>query len=114
MQAERVAARNRERANPEIQSLINLLQHADLDLLGTACIDWPYSKDSYGYGQVRRDGRTILVNHVVLPARSARPAPPFHQILHRCDNPPCVNPRHLRWGSQGQNISESYQRGRRK
>lgn len=33
-------------------------------------------------------------------------------VLHPCDNPPCVNPRHLRPGSHLENIEDKMIRGR--
>lgn len=34
-------------------------------------------------------------------------------LLHSCDNPPCVNPAHLREGTNVENIRDSMERGRR-
>lgn len=33
-------------------------------------------------------------------------------ILHRCDNPPCCNPRHLKPGTQRDNTEDKMRRGR--
>lgn len=33
-------------------------------------------------------------------------------VLHRCDNPPCVNPKHLYLGTPKQNMVDKMRRGR--
>lgn len=33
------------------------------------------------------------------------------QALHSCDNPPCVNPHHLRWGTNRENALDRAERG---
>jgi hypothetical protein len=39
--------------------------------------------------------------------------PPGVFLLHSCDNPPCVNPAHLRTGTNGDNMQDALARGRR-
>jgi hypothetical protein len=40
------------------------------------------------------------------------PIPAGAQILHKCDNPPCVNPKHLRPGTPQDNVDDREKRGR--
>lgn len=77
------------------------------------CIEWPYARNDLGYGRLFGRSGTMPATHAVLEASGQpRPAPPNDQALHSCDNPPCVNPTHLSWGSDADNTAEMIARGR--
>lgn len=87
---------------------------ATVDLDPSDCWEWPYAFGGR-YPQMwdKRMGKNRYVSHVVLEKSGRpRPEPPNHYSLHSCDNPSCVNPAHLRWGSQKDNGEDMALRGR--
>lgn len=78
----------------------------------SGCWLWLGSCDHHGYGQMRVDGRGIMATHVSL--QLAGVLKPFEGACarHKCDNPPCVNPDHLIWGTLKQNSHDALSRGR--
>ena len=72
------------------------------------CIEWPYSRNTRGYGQVE----STLSHRMAYEIANDEPIPVGMMILHSCDNPPCCNPRHLRVGTQQENMQDAYDRNR--
>lgn len=73
------------------------------------CWPWQGPLNSKGYGRVG-----LVYAHRVACER-AHGAPVEGQVaMHSCDNPPCCNPAHLTWGTQQQNIQDSWARTRRR
>jgi hypothetical protein len=77
------------------------------------CIEWTGSKDAYGYGQIRRNNKLIKAHRVALAEDEGIELPPSSvKCRHSCDNPGCINPKHLSWGTQRDNIQDAVERGR--
>jgi hypothetical protein len=82
----------------------------------TGCHVWTRKPDPYGYGVfgIKVDGRwrRVRASRWSLERALGRPIAPGLSALHRCDNPPCVNPDHLYEGDQLRNITDAVERGR--
>lgn len=78
------------------------------------CWNWTGSKNAQGYGFIADRtgaGKKLRATHVALEL-SGRPRPANALALHSCDNPQCVNPDHLRWGTPKDNVRDCIERGR--
>lgn len=76
------------------------------------CIVWIGAKDKRGYAQMRLEKRTRYVTHIILELKGEDRPSAKHCALHSCDNPACIHPDHLRWGTQKENIQDAIDRGR--
>lgn len=80
---------------------------------GESCWEWQASVNSSGYGWFRfGEKRTPTGAHRVAYVLANGPIPDGLQVLHRCDNPPCVNPTHLFLGTNGDNHADKLAKGR--
>jgi len=78
----------------------------------TRCWEWQGNKTKLGYGTVGRDGKTIAIHRIAWELGNGRPPKPELDVLHSCDNPSCVNPKHLREGTAYDNTMDMVTRGR--
>lgn len=76
------------------------------------CIIWPGAKTDRGYGIINEYGKPKVATHVALEIDGRPRTSSLMFALHRCDNPSCVNPRHLFWGSHQDNMRDQQQKGR--
>ena len=79
------------------------------------CWVWMAGTDRYGYGVItrKRAGKNINKRAHRLSWEISKVAIPRDpHVLHRCDNPPCVNPAHPYLGSQLDNIPHRLRTGR--
>ena len=78
----------------------------------SGCWLWVGSCDVRNYGQMRVDGKLRFATHISLEL-DGRPRPfPDACAMHKCDNPNCVNPDHLRWGTRKENQRDMAAKGR--
>lgn len=70
------------------------------------------ARDGCGYGVIRRADFNGSRVHRYIYEKFVGPIPDGAQVLHRCDNPPCVRPSHLWIGTQQDNIRDMIVKGR--
>ena len=66
-----------------------------------------------GYGEIG-DGKKIRKGHRVAYEAFVGQIPDGAFVLHRCDNPLCVNPEHLWLGNNADNMRDMESKGRAK
>ena len=69
------------------------------------CWFWTGHTNGAGYGLLLYDGRKQLAHRIAWELTHG-PIPKGELILHRCDTPACVNPDHLRLGTQRDNMRD--------
>lgn len=78
------------------------------------CVLWTGATGTFGYGQIGRGrrGDGQVQAHRVAWELAHGPIPDGLCVLHRCDNPPCVNVEHLFLGTKADNVSDMCVKGR--
>lgn len=75
------------------------------------CWPWMGALQHYGYGKIRHGGKTIGAHRASYLLHMGT-IPRGLEVLHRCDNPRCVNPDHLFVGTQANNNKDMFSKGR--
>lgn len=77
-----------------------------------ACWEWTGYKDKDGYGRLTVNRKDLRAHRVAWELHHGKSIPPGLQLLHKCDNPSCVNPAHLIPGTSIDNVHDSIRKGR--
>jgi hypothetical protein len=75
------------------------------------CWIWEGGRADTQYGEIGLNGKTIYAHRASYEICNGE-IPKGLFVLHRCDNPPCVNPKHLWLGTQAENIQDCISKGR--
>jgi len=82
----------------------------------TGCLEFTGYRDKKGYGRIQVAGSGRCTHRVSWQAHNG-PIPESIDgkdacVLHKCDNPPCINPDHLFLGSNDDNMADMIKKGR--
>lgn len=101
------------RSGPDIDRLKAKMKVND----ETGCWEWQKSLNTNGYGQFRFRGRpqqahrvSWILHNGEIPEGEGQYKTLY--VLHKCDNPICINPEHLFLGSQSDNANDAISKDR--
>lgn len=73
----------------------------------SGCWLWTGTRNKYGYGIFLLNGEVPVRAHRYSYEHFVGQIPEGKIIMHTCDNPPCVNPKHLRVGTREENNKDA-------
>ena len=83
-------------------------------LKGPDCWEWQGSRHGpagYGYFKAWPDRSPVRAHRFIWELLNG-PIPDGFEVMHKCDNPPCVRPDHLKLGTSLNNCQDKIAKGR--
>ena len=74
------------------------------------CLEWTAGVNNNGYGRTLAWNKSWLAHRLALHLEGIDIT--GYCVLHSCDNPLCCNPKHLRLGTQQDNMADRGSKGR--
>lgn len=90
----------------------SLFSHID-KVESTGCWEWNKKRNASGYGVVVYQGKKTGAHCAAWTMHNGITIPIGMVIMHKCDNPPCINPIHLQLGTYRDNVLDCSKKGRR-
>ena len=88
-----------------------LLERSQVNPLN-GCREWTRGRLSGGYGRLPMGSNKTVEAHRISYAAFNGVIPQGMHVLHRCDNPPCIEPAHLFLGTPLDNARDKIAKGR--
>ena len=94
-------------------SRLNFLLKNKTEKTSTGCLNYTGYKNKKGYGRIKFEGRSLSAARVIYILKYGK-FPENLDTCHKCDNPSCINPKHLFLGTRSENMIDCVQKGRSK
>lgn len=98
---------------PRDQTLEERLRWFGWEVRESGCWDWSGRLNNDGYGILKYHQKGLRAYRVAY-GLWVGPIEVGKSILHSCDNRLCINPEHLRMGTQKENVQDMMDRGRQR
>lgn len=80
-------------------------------VMPNGCWEWSGTRNDAGYGRLWINGRSEQAHRVAFRMAKGE-IPEGMLVCHKCDNPPCIRPKHLFIGTYKDNLDDMMRKGR--